>query len=804
MELEVRRSSCSESSPASELSVEVDPNLTESHSDAELLPSSKSSPLPVSGNPLGDGLVRTSSRFIVSRVSEEQLARSVASSNADSAEKHSTAPASAHGHHKSTASKGPITPASPSTPDKPAPKPQDTADDPTKAADPSTSPKPEAASEREPFIILGVCAMGKKAKSKYMTEILTRITSEFEQIKMLIFNEAMILNEPVESWPRCDALISFYSGRFPLDKAAQYAKLRQPFLINDLQMQYAIQDRRKVYEILKASGVELPRYAILDRSSANPADYALEEYEDYIVVRGQQFNKPFVEKPISADDHNIYIYYPVSAGSGSQRLFRKIGTRSSVYSNENKIRTTGSYIYEEFMPTDGTDVKVYTVGPEYAHAEARKSPALDGVVERDKEGKELRFPIILNNIEKLIARRVCIAFKQTVCGFDLLRANGRSYVCDVNGFSFVKNSMFYYNDFAKILANIILRRLAPEMHIHWSMPYQLEDPPIVPTTIGRMMELRCMVAVIRHGDRTPKQKMKMELRHPKFLAMYKQFGGKFDNDGREIKLKRPSQLQEVLNVVRDLLSNHRSEIPIKEARPKLIQLKSVLEMYGHFSGINRKCQIKYQALDPSLPKPEDAAPVDADSPDGHLVLIMKWGGELTPLGKYQSEQLGQMFRCMYPGSNGASAKKGHGLLRLHSTFRHDLKIYASDEGRVQTTAAAFAKGLLALEGELTPILVQMVKSANTNGLLDSDVAAQDFEKSVKKRLKAILKQNKDFDQSDIQALNPTESTAITAAMETVKNPVTACEEIHKGIKGLNVAIREKMAAQSAERKFQQE
>ncbi len=33
------------------------------------------------------------------------------------------------------------------------------------------------------------------------------------------------------------------------------------------------------------------------------------------------------------------------------------------------------------------------------------------------------------------------------------------------------------------------------------------------------------------------------------------------------------------------------------------------------------------------------------------------------------------------------------------------------------TAAAFAKGLLALEGELTPILFQMVKSAHTNGLL---------------------------------------------------------------------------------------
>lgn len=43
------------------------------------------------------------------------------------------------------------------------------------------------------------------------------------------------------------------------------------------------------------------------------------------------------------------------------------------------------------------------------------------------------------------------------------------------------------------------------------------------------------------------------------------------------------------------------------------------------------------------------------------------------------------------------------------------------------TAAAFAKGLLALEGELTPILVQMVKSANTNGLLDNDCDSSKFQ-----------------------------------------------------------------------------
>ncbi|MEQ2160367.1 Inositol hexakisphosphate and diphosphoinositol-pentakisphosphate kinase 1, partial [Goodea atripinnis] len=140
-----------------------------------------------------------------------------------------------------------------------------------------------------------------------------------------------------------------------------------------------------------------------------------------------------------------------------------IGSRSSVYSPESSVRKTGSYIYEEFMPTDGTDVKVYTVGPDYAHAEARKSPALDGKVERDSEGKEVRYPVMLSAMEKLVARKVCLAFK---------------------------------------------------FQIPWSVPTEAEDIPIVPTTSGTMMELRCVIAVIRHGDRTPKQKMKMEVRNP--------------------------------------------------------------------------------------------------------------------------------------------------------------------------------------------------------------------------------------------------------------------------------------------------
>ncbi|XP_075218646.1 uncharacterized protein LOC142323199 isoform X3 [Lycorma delicatula] len=646
-------------------------------------------------------------------------------------------------------------------------------------------------------VVVGVCAMAKKSQSKPMKEILTRL-QEFEYIKMIVFAEEVILKKPVEEWPMCDCLISFHSKGFPLDKAIQYAALRNPFIINNLHMQYDIQDRRKVYSILESEGIEIPRYAVLDRDSSDPRHHELIESEDHVEVNGVVFNKPFVEKPVSAEDHNIYIYYPTSAGGGSQRLFRKIGSRSSVYSPESRVRKTGSFIYEDFMPTDGTDVKVYTVGPDYAHAEARKSPALDGKVERDSEGKEVRYPVILSNTEKLISRKVCLAFKQTVCGFDLLRANGKSFVCDVNGFSFVKNSNKYYDDCAKILGNMILRELAPTLHIPWSVPFQLDDPPIVPTTFGKMMELRCVVAVIRHGDRTPKQKMKVEVRHPKFFEIFEKYGGRMDG---HVKLKRPKQLQEILDIARSLLSEieHRAADPeIEEKQGKLEQLKSVLEMYGHFSGINRKVQMKYQPKGRPRGSSSDDVCCDADTPkEPSLVLILKWGGELTPAGRIQAEELGKIFRCMYPGGQGRHAggeyagKQGLGLLRLHSTFRHDLKIYASDEGRVQMTAAAFAKGLLALEGELTPILVQMVKSANTNGLLDNDCDASKHQNMAKAQLHELMQQNRDFTPEDRSAINPCNAISISMALDFVKNPVKCCERVQDLIQKLMNIVRAK-------------
>ena len=36
------------------------------------------------------------------------------------------------------------------------------------------------------------------------------------------------------------------------------------------------------------------------------------ETEDYVEMNGVRIEKPFVEKPASGEDHNVFIYYPYS------------------------------------------------------------------------------------------------------------------------------------------------------------------------------------------------------------------------------------------------------------------------------------------------------------------------------------------------------------------------------------------------------------------------------------------------------------------------------------------------------------
>ena len=54
---------------------------------------------------------------------------------------------------------------------------------------------------------------------------------------MIFFPEEVLLKEPVDKWPLCEALIAFFSTGFPLKKAQEYAALRQPYVFNDLNAQ---------------------------------------------------------------------------------------------------------------------------------------------------------------------------------------------------------------------------------------------------------------------------------------------------------------------------------------------------------------------------------------------------------------------------------------------------------------------------------------------------------------------------------------------------------------------------------------
>ena len=337
-----------------------------------------------------------------------------------------------------------------------------------------------------------------------------------------------------------------------------------------------------------------------------------------------------------------------------------------------------------------------------------------------------------------------------------------------------------------------------------TLPHLRSEPSAHRDALGRRQladgaggrpRLRVMVGIVRHGDRTPKQKMKVRpaaartlrsalsrtprtrtrsgarpdaralapvssdpppaarrppqvgVQNERLLSYFESHGLR---RGKEIKLKRPGQLQQVLDLCEaivaelmlsvapgsDLSSDADAHgIPLD----KLKQLIQVLRMHP-FHGINRKVQVKPTQL-------------RADGSIQEALLVMKWGGELTAEGTRSAEALGHSLRDLY----GASGDTGSQFRHLHSTYRcrraarrcprresatchphphphptpptnpwprgdrlsavacprHDVKFYSSDEGRVQMTAAAAAKGMLELEGALAPILVSLVRKDAT-------------------------------------------------------------------------------------------
>jgi len=654
-----------------------------------------------------------------------------------------------------------------------------------------------------------------------------------------------------------DFLLSFFSDGFPLDKAIAYNNLRKPFSINDLSMQKILWDRRICLRILDSMGVPTPKRVEVNRDggptleSAMLAEHVhhfsgvrlqgaedgtgggvpfagevkLIDDGDTLLVGGVTLKKPFVEKPTSGEDHNIRIYFPQDhpGGGGGRKLFRKIGNKSSEWDSEMIVpravtEKDSSYLYEQFLHVDNAeDIKAYTVGPEYCHAETRTSPVVDGLVRRNTHGKEIRYICNLNSEEQTIAKKIANGFGQRICGFDMLRVRGQSFVIDVNGWSFVKDNNAYYDKCASILKQTFIHEKqkrdgrstvtppipesteksqvdktpsdtslqprknttgnhrsalknlmkTPSMsglrgHFHYGQPStgvitpdaapetaplsspptfesgQKRSPPKVPfgnadqlpplavpasqsartspsiekptalpapePSSKHSWKLKGVVSVVRHADRTPKQKLKFTFHTQPFVELLK-------GHQEEVLLKGEAALNSVLDAVKTA-SKQGIEDP-----ERLNLLRTSLARKGAWTGTKVQIKPMFRKRKPEeikkirsqteeSPNPESIAttqgltqdpeqqtasfrrpPTRSDSltettlsrysaAENDLVveklqLIVKWGGEPTHSALYQSQDLGENMR--------------NDLSLMNKEVLDDVRVFTSSERRVSTS-----------------------------------------------------------------------------------------------------------------------
>jgi inositol hexakisphosphate/diphosphoinositol-pentakisphosphate kinase len=692
-------------------------------------------------------------------------------------------------------------------------------------------------------------------------------------------------------------LISFYSDGFPLDKAIDYVKLRKPFVVNDLSMQKVLWDRRLCLRILDQMGVPTPTRVEVNRDGGPRIDSAelafqvrtlsgvfldgpengtgggarmtkevtLSDDGETLVVDGKSIKKPFVEKPVNGEDHNVMIYFPKSyeGGGGGRRLFRKIGNKSSEYDPDlvvpRSITEPGSsYIYERFLQVENAeDVKAYTVGPDFCHAETRKSPVVDGLVRRNNQGKELRYVTKLGKAEALMASKITKGFGQRICGFDLLRTGSNSYVIDVNGWSFVKDNNDYYDQCANILRDMFTREKlkrdgapdgaaeepsrdpaqappnatpshrsslktilkSPSMtrisnhiqhpgrhHRHGAaspdaaaMTTPIISPPSMerktplplprPATVTddimlppavinssdtvpmpnskHSWKLKGMVSVIRHADRTPKQKFKFTFHSQPFVELLKGHQEEVLLKGETalasveaaVKVAMQQKLEDLdkLKTLRNALAKKGGQAGTKVQIKPMFRKRKLTDIPQDDAG-DRKFSVPCEAPIPehaeapltdegrmvesptSERPPSSSAAVRTqsrhDSISGatfsrfaaaendlildKLQLVMKWGGEPTHSARYQCQDLGMNMR--------------DDMKLLNREALNDVSIFTSSENRVRTSAQIWAANFLS-RTDLPEDFITIRKD-----LLDDSNAAKDVMDKVKKKLKILLRE----------------------------------------------------------------
>jgi inositol hexakisphosphate/diphosphoinositol-pentakisphosphate kinase len=162
------------------------------------------------------------------------------------------------------------------------------------------------------------------------------------------------------------------------------------------------------------------------------------------------------------------------------------------------------------------------------------------------------------------------------------------------------------------------------------------------------MELRCVIAIIRHGDRTPKQKMKVNMTEPHLLAYFHEH---CDNPKKDLKIKAKKPMREFLELVKLMIREKEEarklilETSKKRVHPSSLDLFNKLKIMRDvllrwkIGGLNRKLQIKPKSWEEVE---DEEGNVSYECTEAQVIL--KWGGNLTKLGERQAINLGQRLR----------------------------------------------------------------------------------------------------------------------------------------------------------------
>jgi len=494
------------------------------------------------------------------------------------------------------------------------------------------------------------------------------------------------LSDSSTSWPHLDCLLVIYSPGLPLERVKA---LEGVCMVNDIGTLERMQSRSYVCQMLEQHGVVAPPFWILK------PDEDVQEFDDHLIINQVTLAKPFIEKPIPKSNHRIAIYYTSETGRGCTVLDKHALTRSAEYfQRENRRRRDQDYIYQPFFQTDGLNIRIYAIGTDFFHAQADKSPVLN---HKKEQGRDKKYPVILTAEEKDLAVKLIKAFGQNAITFDVIRSEGKSYVVDVKSSHLVKGPDPVLAECARSLCALVLRmakRTDPAL-FHYSTREEIR------TLTYRQERLCALVAIFRHGDRTPKQKVKLKTSHPSFLRLLPK--------PKEVKLKRQEDLRQLLDIAREVL-------PCSDAASKPA-LETIVDVVAQSLNADYTPKVQLKPL-----QEENGVVTKA-------LVILKWGGTLTHAGITQCERLGRLFRTAYYRDGTET------FHTLHSAYQHDIKCYSSSEGRCQKSAGALLRGLLDLDSDINAVATCMVrKDAPVVQMLDESPPAAEENASPLTRL----------------------------------------------------------------------